>query len=282
MSQRVLIIGGSGQLGGALTEVFRAQGDEVFVPARAELDIEHTDVVQKIVAYKPDVVINTAWFLVADCEKNPARAYQLNALGAYNVARGAREAGAIALYISTDYVFDGSKKEGFTEEDCPHPLNVYGASKHAGEELVAIANARHYIIRTSALFGRHAKPLGNFVLKMKARAEAGEPTTVANDQTTCPTFAEDLAPVIQKILEREAAFGVYHVTNSGVATWYDLAKEIFAQAGKSDLIEPSLTMPDGGGMVRPKWSVLQSKKLAVLGFAPLPSWKDALGRYLKT
>lgn len=281
MSQRVLIIGGAGQLGAALANVFRTQGDEVVTPTRDEVPVEEVQSIEKIIALKPDLVINAAWFPVAECEKDPTRAYHVNTLGAYHVARGAQRAGAIVIYMSTDYVFDGSKEEGFTEDDCPHPLNVYGASKHAGEELVAIATPRHYIIRTSALFGRHAKPLGNFVLKMQSRAEAGEATKVVSDQSTCPTFAEDLAPFIQKIPECKADFGVYHITNSGVATWYDLAKVIFEQTGKSILLEPSLTTPDPLGMLRPKWSVLRSEKLSGLGLHPLPDWKDALLRYIK-
>ena len=282
MSQRVLIIGSDGQLGGALADVFRVGGDEVILPPRTELDIENADTIEKIVVQRPDVVINTAWFPVVDCEKDPTRAYHVNALGAYHVAKGAMKVGAVVVYISTDYVFDGSKEEGFVEDDHPHPLNVYGASKHAGEELTAVANPRCYIVRTSSLFGFHAKPLGNFVLKMKARAEREERTKVVNDQITCPTFAEDLAPVIREIIERGIPFGVYHVTNSGSATWHELTKEIFEKAGKPSLLEASMTVSEPEEIVRPKWSILQNRKLTTLGFPPLPHWKDALRRYLKT
>ncbi len=282
MARRAVIIGGGGQLGGAASIDFHAAGWEVIVPSRDEVDVEDAKkTAESITALNPDVVLNCAWLPVLDCEKDVARAYRINALGAHSVARGAAQAGALVIHISTDYVFDGSIPEGVNEKICPRPLNIYGASKLAGEHLVAIANPRHYIVRTSALFGLHAKPLGNFLLKMKARADAGEKTQVVNDQITKPTFAEDLAPLLRDMIERETPSGLYHATNEGTATWYDLAREVFAHEGKSELITPVATVPDPSGIIRPQYSILKSDTLATLGFKKLPSWKDAVARYLE-
>ncbi len=279
MSRTILIIGGGGQLGGAVADVFRSRGWAVLLPSRQEIDIQNGELTRKrIVELRPDVVLNVAWYPVQPSEENPALAYGVNALGAHACAMGAKEAGAISLYVSTDYVFDGSDPEGFCEDDCPNPLNIYGASKLAGEQLTRIANPENYIIRTSALFGLHAKPLGNFVLKMKARAEANEVTSVVGDQTTCPTFAEDLALSMYQLVEEMPAYGIYHITNQGTATWFDLAQKIFQHSGKENLLSASQT--DQSGMKRPGYSVLRNEKLKSLPLGHLPHWEDALQRYL--
>jgi len=279
MSQTILIIGGGGQLGGAVADVFSSNGWNVILPSRQEVDIENAEQTRRqITKFQPDMVLNAAWFPVQPSEDDAVRAYRINALGAHACALGARDVGATSIFISTDYVFDGSNQDGFAENDCPNPLNVYGASKLAGEQLTRIANPSHYIIRTSALFGLHAKPLGNFVLKMKARAEAGEQASVVNDQTTCPTFAEDLALHMYKLVKGNVAFGVYHMTNQGVATWYDMALKIFQHKRKDKLLSASQT--GSTGIKRPCYSVLRNKKLQSMILGVLPHWEDAIERYL--
>jgi dTDP-4-dehydrorhamnose reductase len=281
MTKRLLIIGGSGQLGGAFADEFRAHNWEVLVPSRTELDIERAgdkirEVVQQI---NPSVIVNTAWLPFVDCEKDTPRAFAINATGAYALAKAAKSVGAIMVHISTDYVFDGSRAEGFAESDLPKPLSAHGASKLAGEGLVAIGNPQHYILRTSALFGNHAKPLGNFILKMKARADANEITTVVSDQTTVPTYAEDLAPIARKIIEQKIPFGVYHVTNSGSTSWYDYAKRIFKKLGKEELLVSTENTPDPTGLFRPQHGILRGEKLLKNNFPKTPTWEDAFERY---
>jgi len=283
MARQLLIIGGTGQLGNAVHHEFRSSDWEVSVPLRSEFDVEEeeVDIARKIHELRPDVVVNCAWLPVIDCDNDPERAYRVNALGAYAVAKGSRLIGATTVYISTDFVFDGANQEGFAESDCPSPLNVYGASKLSGEQLTAIGNPRYFVVRTSALFGVTDKPFGNFVLKMKARAEAGQMTTVVNDQSTRPTFAEDIAPIIRRMIERPIPFGVYHMTNSGVATWYDFAKRVFDKSGRSHLVLPIQTATEASAIIRPRYSVLRADRLRTLGFPDAPTWEDALARYLR-
>jgi dTDP-4-dehydrorhamnose reductase len=276
----ILIIGASGQLGGALSDASRERGWKVSSPSREECDIENLESIKKtITSVTPDIVVNCAWFPVVLCESNEERANSINARGAGEIARVAELVGAITVQISTDYVFDG-KKGNYSEADTPHPINAYGRSKTRGEELVRAATKRHYIIRTSALFGIHAKPLGNFVLKMKDRADRGLRTEVVNDQYTRPTYAEDIAGRIIDFIDREAPFGTFHVTNSGAeASWYDLAREVFLASGKPDLVFPSATQLHPGDILRPMRSILSTKKMEALGFPPLPDWHDAFSRY---
>lgn len=281
MSKRLLIIGGSGQLGKALGDDFRAQGWEVLTPGRDELDVTLSEnvITEKLAGYKPDVIINTAWFPFVDSEKDLLRAFHVNARGPYFLSKAADAIGATTVQISTDYVFDGLTPEGITESDQPRPVSAHGISKLAGERLTELANARHYIIRTSALFGNHARPLGNFVLRMKARAESAQPTSVVCDQTTIPTYAEDLAPALRMIIEKGLPFGIYHLANSGRTSWHDFAKKIFAKMKKEDLLTPSSNVYEAPGLVRPRHGILLSEKLRSEGFSPLPDWEDAFERY---
>lgn len=275
----ILIIGASGQLGGALMDVSRERGWKISAPSREECDIMNASSVEKaIISANPDVVVNCAWLPVTECEKDEERANLVNAKGAGDVARAAGSVGAISVQISTDYVFDG-ERGNYVETDEPHPINAYGRSKLHGEELVRSAAKRHYIIRTSALFGIHAKPLGNFVLKMKDRAEKGLRTEVVNDQYTRPTSADELAERIIDLVSNGAPFGTFHIANEGVASWYDIAKEVFFLSGKAELVVPSTTIFHEGDVIRPMRSTLSTKKMEALGYPPLSHWKNAVERY---
>lgn len=280
MSKRILIIGAGGQLGGAVADEFRAHGWEVAAPARRELDVENGDPSAHIASLVPDVVLNASWFPVIPSEEDPERAHRVNALGQEKVARASAKIGAVTIFASTDYVFDGTKTEGFTESDEPHPLNAYGASKLAGERSTRGANPRHYIVRTSALFGRHAKPEGNFVLRMLRRAERNEETSVTDQEFTRPTSAEDVARTICRMLDSGVPFGIYHVTNEGEASWYALAERVFAYAGKVRLLKRAVLGQGLSAVVRPKHSLLRNHALWALGLPPLPRWEEALDRYL--
>lgn len=277
----ILIIGASGQLGGAVSDASRERGWRISAPPRKECDITNVSSIEETIAsLAPDIVVNCAWLPVAECEKNPTLANLVNATGAREVARVADVHDAICVYMSTDYVFDG-EKGNYSEADVPRPINVYGRSKALGEELVRAETKRHYIIRTSALFGIHAKPLGNFVLKMKDRAERGLRTEVVDDQFTKPTSAEDLAVRLIEIFSKEIPFGTYHITNSGECSWYDFAREVFVASGKSDFVLPTRTQTQPGDVPRPMRSTLSTLKMESLGFPPLPDWRNSLERYLE-
>ena len=198
-----------------------------------EVDIADSQAVEKCIEQEcPQTVINAAAYnKVEEAETNPQVAFEVNALGPFFIAQAARKMGARVVHISTDYVFDDSKRV-FNESDCPLPLNVYGASKFAGEQMVRIANEQCYVIRTSALFGaRKGSEDSNFVTRILSQARKEETLRVVNDQWTIPTGTDDLASKIKELIKKKVPYGIYHVTNSGKATWYEFAKEIIDITG---------------------------------------------------
>jgi dTDP-4-dehydrorhamnose reductase len=277
---RTLLIGSRGQLGSDLCRLW--SGELVALPHEA-LDVCDRDRTHVVVRREaPALVINTAaYHRVDECEANAARAFEVNALGAKNVADAAREVGAAVMFISTDYVFDGEKGSPYVEEDTPRPLSVYGTSKLAGEHLVRQSNPRHYIVRSSSLFGvaGASGKGGNFVETMIRKAQQDEPLRVVDDQVSSPTLTWDLA---QKLGELAATdrFGLYHVTNSGQVSWCGFAAKIFELSG----LRPSLTAITSQELAaparRPRFSVLENRALREAGLTPLRSWEEALEAYL--
>ena len=277
---RIAIIGATGQLG---YDLMRGGASHDMVGLSHE-DIETTDrdrtrtILQKI---QPDVVINTAAITKTElCETEPERAFSVNALGAGNVARAASELGASAIYISTDYVFDGAKSS-YRESDAPNPLNVYGASKFSGELFTRIANPKHYIIRTGWLFGKNISHKGyNFVTLMRERGRGDAEVKVVNDQTGSPTYTLDLASKIYELVRAAPPFGTYHITNQGSATWFAFAKATFELSHMNSELTPISTEESGTKIARPRFSVLESAMLPEHGISLLRSWREALAAYL--
>lgn len=246
---------------------------------RRDGDITDSNLTAKTVERsKADVVIHAAAFTAVDeCERQPARAFQVNAEGTRNVAQACRRAGLPVLYLSTDYVFDGEKAAPYVEDDAPNPVNVYGRSKLEGERNVRELLERFWIVRTSWLFG----PLGkNFVRAILERAREGEPLRVVNDQFGAPTYTEDLAEKLEQILERGKP-GIYHVTNAGYCSWFDFAQEVLRQAGLSQVkISPIPTCASDRPARRPRNSCLANTRLEAEGLGALRPWQQALERYL--
>ncbi|MDZ4299977.1 MAG: dTDP-4-dehydrorhamnose reductase [Candidatus Sungbacteria bacterium] len=283
MSQkRIMIVGAAGQLGFDLCHAMK-EYYEIIAVDRGDCDVADRDVVSAVIQKaRPDVVINLAAFHETEkCEREPERAFSVNALGAYYVAIAARAVGATVFFMSTDYAFDGSK-DFFVETDTPRPLNIYGASKISGEHLTRIGNPEGWrIIRTSWMFGAHMAGKLNFPQMMLTRALRGEVLRVVDDQVGSPTYARDLAEKIKELIERDAPCGVYHITNAGSCSWYAFAKKIFELSGviPKELI-PIMTKESGTIIARPRVSVLKSARLQELGIAPLRHWHDALAAYL--
>jgi len=278
---RLLVFGGLGQLG---SELPRAVGDrhELVRPAHADADVTDPDAVHAAVrASRPDAIVDAAAFHQVDrCEQEPATALSVNVLGAMNVARAARETGARAVYVSTDYVFDGTKGEAYGEDDRPDPVNVYGLSKEAGERAVRLSCPDHFIVRLSGLFG-HAGSSGkggNFVETILSRAAAGEPLSVVSDQRLAPTAAADAADRLVWLLENAAPAGTYHLVNRGSCSWFEFARAILDEAGIEADLSPRTT--SGDEVRRPLSSVLADTRTASLGLAPARPWREALGWYL--
>ncbi len=280
--KRIMIVGAAGQLGFDLCRTMKERYNIIAVD-RGECDVADRDAVSAVIhKARPDIVINLAAFHETEkCEREPERAFAVNALGAYYVAVAARMAGAQVFFMSTDYAFDGSK-EFFVEDDTPRPLNIYGASKVTGEHLTRIGNPEGWrIVRTSWMFGVHMAGKLNFPQMILARARRGEILRVVDDQIGSPTYARDLAEKITELIERESPCGIYHITNAGSCSWYEFAKKIFELSGVTpkELI-PITTKESGTTIARPRRSVLKSMRLQELGIAPLRPWQDALAAYL--
>jgi dTDP-4-dehydrorhamnose reductase len=274
---RAVVLGSAGQLG---RELVATLGAEVaWAGDRAEVDVTDAGAVSALVAReRPDVVFNaTAWNRVDAAETEPAAAFAVNASAPHFLARAARDAGALLVHYSTDYVFDGTAARPYREDDTPRPLGVYGASKLAGEHLVAAAGAEHLLVRTSGVFGRGGSEQkgGSFVERILAQARAGQPLRVVADQVFAPTFAPDLAAA-SIALVRCGARGLYHVTNAGSCSWHELAVAALLAAGLDVPVEPIPVATLRLAARRPAYSVLDGSRHLERGLPPLRSWRDAL------
>lgn len=259
---KTLIIGSSGMLGSDLCKTFP---DAVKLTHR-DLDItDREQVIESILKIKPDVVINAAAYTNVDgCEDNKELAFQVNGYGPGYIAEACARAGAKLVHFSTDYVFNGSKKE-YVESDIPDPINVYGDSKLLGEKKI-IENMDDYrIVRISWLFGIHGK---NFVETMLKLSGEMDTVKVVNDQFGKPTYTMDLASKVKEIIELDP--GIYHITNDGICSWYEFASSII------DNVIPCTSEEFPRKAKRPKYSVLVNTKTG-----PMRHWKEALKDYLQ-
>jgi dTDP-4-dehydrorhamnose reductase len=275
---RCLVTGSSGLLGSELVEWLRAKGEEVHgwdLPGCNVTDVDRT--INGIHKVGPDVIFHlAAWTDVDGCEKDRGRATSVNFQGSWAVALGAEELGCKLVYMSTDYVFDGRKKRPYRENDKTGPLSVYGRSKLMGEQAVARTCKRHFVVRSSWLYGRSGR---NFVDTIRRKAQEQDRIEVVEDQVGSPTWAGDLCqPLLE--LARSEKFGVYHITNSGQASWFELAREIVRLTGADCEVVPIPTRQSGRPAPRPAFSVLENRNFKrKFGHVPRP-WQDALGSYL--
>lgn len=277
---RVAILGSTGQLGRDLVEVLEKSGGFEIVPFSHE-QADCTQVASlrsALLAARPQVVINCAAFVrVDDCEDQAQEAFEVNALGALNVARACAEIDASCVYISTDYVFDGAKTGPYVESDATCPINVYGASKLSGEYLVRQSAPRWLIFRVASLFGKSGArgKGGNFVETILAKAKRGEALRVVSDIEISPTYTRDAARALSELLKKETT-GVIHSANSGTCTWHEFAKAAleFCRLDVPVAAVSSAEYPTRAR--RPKNSALASERLRFSS----PHWRDALRAYL--
>jgi len=275
---RVLITGSKGMLGTDLAEALRPNQHVIGVDLE-ELDITDLDRVrQKIRDTSPQMVINCAAYTNVDgCETNEEQAYQVNALGARNLAVACCETGAAMVQLSTDYVFPGTETKPYREDDPTGPMSVYGMSKLSGENYVRSLCSRHYIVRTSWLFGAHGP---NFVRTILRLAEERDLLTVVDDQAGSPTYTRDLAGALVRLITRPA-YGTYHLTNSGSCTWYEFCKEILAEAGITGVeVKPITSAELDRPAPRPAYSIMDNFYWRLHGYQPLRQYREALRDYL--
>src|SRR5258705_3138933 len=260
LMQRVAVLGSTGKLGTDLVEVLRRDERFDVIPlSHQEADCRKADEVQNVIAkLRPNFVINCAAFVrVDDCEDQASLAFEINALGAFNVARACAQADALCVYISTDYVFDGAKETPYVESDLQTPIKVYGTSKLAGEHLVRQAAPRWLIVRVASLFGKTGArgKGGNFIETILAKAKRGEALRVVNDISISPTYARDAAEALRHLLAKGVT-GVVHAANGGSCTWYEFAKTALALCDLPPLIEPVATSAFPTRARRPRNSAL--------------------------
>ncbi len=282
---KLAVVGANGQVGSEVVAAGKAAGMDVLGLMRADCDV--TDPASLARAFAPlhesDVVVNTAAFHKTDeCEERPDEAVRVNAAGAFACANAGRARGAAIVFISTDVVFDGAKRAVYVESDAPHPLGVYGATKAAGEALVAATNPVHFVARIASVFGvaGSSGKGGNFVETMLRFARDRERPSVVADVVMSPTSARDAAKLLVALIERHAAPGIYHLANQGACSWREFADAIFEEVGSPvrAVAVPSAAKPSRAP--RPAYSALASEKLAALGLEPRP-WRTALREYLR-
>jgi dTDP-4-dehydrorhamnose reductase len=274
---RVLITGAAGQVGTELVAAFEAPGHhEVIACDRSALDVADRDsVLAAITSTRPDAVVHpAAWTAVDACEGDPDRAFLVNALGTRHVAEAARRVGAHVTYVSTDYVFDGTKADPYVEWGPTGPRSVYGASKLAGERELDPGST---IVRTSWVCGFHGPNMVKTILRL-----AGEHDTLSfvDDQRGHPTFADDLAGMLRRLVVDRRP-GLFHVTNQGAVSWYEFAREVLAAAGLDpERVHPVATadLQPPRPAPRPANSVLDNAALRLSGVALLDDFRVPLAR----
>ncbi|MGG0590887.1 dTDP-4-dehydrorhamnose reductase [Priestia megaterium] len=279
MSQKVLITGANGQLGKELVELFTAKGFEVYGFGRNKMDITNQAQVQEVIStLKPNIILHSAAHTQVDlAESEPEQAFSINAYGTRNVAVAAEAVGAKLVYVSTDYVFDGTTDKPYDEFSPTSPLGVYGRSKLAGEQFVRDFHSKFFIVRTSWVYGKHGN---NFVKTMLKLAKEKKELSVVADQIGSPTYTLDLANSILEIVASEK-YGIYHVSNGGSCSWYEFAKAIFEESGMDIKVNPCTTAEFPRPAARPVYSVFEHMSLQLNGFQKPRKWKEGLSHFLK-
>lgn len=289
---RILITGIGGMLGHDLARALKGS-NQIFGIGRKKrsfkekqakyffCDLLEPAALEKIVQkIRPQVVVHTAAKTQVDeCELKPAEAYSNNVLATKFLIRSVMRYRPLFVYISTDYVFDGKKKSAYVENDSAHPLNVYGATKWLGEEVVRSSGLPYVIVRTSWLYGLNGP---NFAATILRIARRGRDLNVVTDQKGSPTYTKDLALAIKEIIEAKNIRGILHVTNSGVTNWNEYAKWILKEAGVNHVKVNAIRTKDSDRpALRPKNSVLNNTRLKSRLGQPLRHWQEALRDYLK-
>ncbi len=284
---QVVVFGGLGQVGEALAQTaleFWRDAGAVLQLGRADADITDATAVESVLTeHAPRVAINCAVFQPVDlCESEPERAFAVNSIAAGTLAAACKRSATRLVHVSTDYVFGGGRKKPFTEQDVPAPLNVYAASKLAGEGLVLAASPTHMVVRTSAVYGTAREGHGTppFIERMFERAVKKMGTQVVTDQVVSPTFAKDLARGIWRLLECGGT-GTFHLANRGAMSWFELAEFVFDKAGTRRFLAPTTAAEFGAPARRPDYTALDNRRFRRLGLDDLPSTRDALERYFQ-
>lgn len=275
----ILITGGHGQLGTELRHLLDEKKLEYLSTDADQLDITDKEGTYKFITdMKPEIIYHCAAYTAVDKAEDEGKELdeKINVEGTRNVAEAAKATGATLIYISTDYVFDGKKKEGMYQvDDTTNPLSEYGRTKLLGEKAVQETMDDYYIIRTSWVFGIYGH---NFIYTMQKLAKTHDRLTVVNDQFGRPTWTRTLAEFMVFVIEKKAPFGIYHLSNENSCSWYEFAKEILKDTDVEVAPVTSEEYPQKA--IRPQYSIMDLSKAKGLGFE-IPTWQEALNSFLE-
>ena len=277
---KILITGSKGQLGHDLMNELEKRGIEYIGVDVEEMDITDADACRRVITEAaPDAVIHCAAYTAVDAaEDNVELCRKINAEGTKNIAEVCRDLDIKMMYISTDYVFNGEGTRPWEPDDHREPLNIYGLTKYEGEVYIERLVKKFFTVRIAWVFGVNGK---NFIKTMLRLGKERGAVSVVDDQIGSPTYTYDLARLLVDMIQTEE-YGRYHATNEGLCSWYEFACEIFRQAGMDEVtVTPVDSSQFPAKAKRPKNSRMDWSKLVEKGFTPLPTWQDALGRYLK-
>lgn len=282
---KIALIGVEGQLGTDINSYFKKQGVEIAgLVGLKDIDVCNLEMSENVLKkINPDIIINTASFHEVDlCEDEALSAFKVNVIGVKNLSFICRDLNIPLVHFSTDYVFDGKKNSPYVESDCARPLSMYGISKLAGEHAVQYILDKYYIARLSGLYGYKGsvgKGRTNFVEMIIKMAEEKKEIRVVNDQVLTPTSTVDVSEKLFELI-LTGKYGIYHMTNIGLCSWYEFAREISRLMEFDTEIIPITTEQFGAKAKRPQYSVLDNFNLRKIGLKDLRNWKEALENYI--
>lgn len=281
---RIAVIGANGQLGVDVVNAFRSNGDDVYPLPHSDIELSDFESVSThLQKLRPQVVINTAaMHHVESCEREPQKAFAVNGLGARNLSFVARDIEAVVMHVSTDYVFDGAKGSPYEETDAPRPLNVYGNTKLSGEYFVRATADKHFVLRTSAIYGKNpcrAKGGLNFIELMMKLAKERDELRVVDNEVVTPTATVEIARQMV-VLSRSDKYGLYHATAEGSCSWYQFAREIFSLTNTKVNLQIAGPNEFPAKVARPKYSVLENRALKNHGLNVFRGWQEGLRDYI--
>ena len=281
---RIVIVGGDGQVGSDLAHVLRGSGEDFVALTRSDLDVtERSTLRDKLAQHEPDVIINcSVYHPVDECETNPDRSFAVNAIAVRDLGLAAKDLQASLVHFSSDFVFDGELGRPYCEDDSPRPLSVFGASKVAGEQLLRTVLPSHFIIRTSGLYGLTGSRVkrGNFVETMLRLGKQDGQVRVVNDLRMAQTSTRNLAKQALALIRTKNS-GTYHASDHGDYSWYEFAKKIFEYSGMTVTVIPVSWRDMPSLAPRPRYSVLENRRLKALGLDQMQPIDVALQGYLK-
>ncbi len=280
---KVVVVGANGQLGSDISAYFSSRC-ELSGLTHEQIEITNLDNVRNVLsALTPDVVINTAaYHNVPKCEEDPLRSFEINGLGALNLARLSEELSFKLVHYSTDYVFDGAKGKPYLEDDCPNPLNVYALTKLDGEKLIQNYSERYFILRVAGIYGLtpcRAKG-GNFIDTMVKASAARPLVKVVNDEVLTPTSTQEIARNTWELIQTDA-YNLYHMTAQEAVSWYDFARVIFDELDLKTPLESCSASEFPSPVKRPLYSALENGNLKKQNLDLMSHWRTALSEYLQ-